>query len=299
MKKILLTTLSALTCLIFLAIPSEAAAAEATFKLDPSITSAAVGGTFWVDITIDTDTAINAVQADLTFSHIKLEVVEVDTATSDFTVQAQAPEIDNNHGTVQIVRGEYTPGVSGTGKLLAKIQFKALTTGTTTITFENTSMILADADNEDIFNLSNSDTGNYTVTASSSGATYLECQSSACIRVSGSGSNQDNCTYVGQTCGTSGGTGSPTHLECRSNTCTQVSGAGSDTGGCTYAGQSCGTVANEVGDTGVLEVTLLTIGLGLSLIVFGVFSPRLDLAHHLKKRIITDFENEALRNTDA
>jgi len=293
MKKLLLTIFSALACLVFLVTPGKAAAAEAVFKLDPQTTSVAVDGTFWVDVTVDTDTAVNAVQADLTFSPTKLEVLEVDDEGSAFSVKAEDPDIDNTNGTIQIVRGEYTPGVTGTGQLLAKIQFKALTTGAATLAFESTSMILADADNEDILNLSNSDSGSYTITTSGSNeATYLKCESNTCVRVSGSSSNQDNCTYVGQTCGTNGGTGSPTHLECRSNTCTQISGAGSDTGGCTYAGQSCGTEEGNVGDTGVFEVTLLTIGLGLSLIAFGIYSPRFELAHRLRKKVITDFEDK-------
>ncbi|MFH0890678.1 MAG: hypothetical protein V1856_01455, partial [Candidatus Liptonbacteria bacterium] len=53
--------------------------------------------------------------------------------------------------------------------------------------------------------------------------THLECSNNACVRVSGSGSNQGGCTAVGQSCG---GSGTAQYSICESGSCVVKNGTG-------------------------------------------------------------------------
>ncbi len=70
----------------------------------------------------------------------------------------------------------------------------------------------------------------------SSGNSHLECLGSSCVRVRGSGGNQDGCTSAGQVC-----SGGANHLACVNDSCAVVSGGGANQDGCTAEDGACGS----------------------------------------------------------
>ncbi len=91
---------------------------------------------------------VNAVQADLAYSAANLQFVSADAAGSDFGIEASNPNTTAGNGTVSIPRGN-TSALSG-DKLISKVTFKVIETGTGTIEVSTSSVLLSSATNSDI-----------------------------------------------------------------------------------------------------------------------------------------------------
>ena len=91
-------------------------------------------------------TAVNAVQADLTYPADKFDFVSIDAANSAFAVEASSTGGD---GKISIARGTTTE-VSGR-QLVATVQLRArVASGKATVSFASTSSLLSSQDNANI-----------------------------------------------------------------------------------------------------------------------------------------------------
>lgn len=97
---------------------------NATLTLSPDSGVYRVGGTFTVDILVNTHGQnVVVVAAYLTYNPSTIEVVSVDTTGSIFTAEAENT-IDNTNGKVRITRGIPTPGVNTTNGKVATLSIK-------------------------------------------------------------------------------------------------------------------------------------------------------------------------------
>ena len=107
-----------------------------TMYFSPASLTVTPGMQFTVPVIIDSgSTGLNAVQADITYPKALLEVVSIDDAGSafDLSVLKTASE-----GDISIVRGSFTP-VAGNNLLIAKVNFKALSSGIAPLEFKESS----------------------------------------------------------------------------------------------------------------------------------------------------------------
>ncbi len=105
----------------------------ASLSLSPASQTLAVGSNLSLEIRLNTGgQAVTAVSGFLDFDAARLEFVSVDSSTSSFSVKAE--EILSG-GQVKISRGQATPGVNSASALVAKVNFKALSSGTAPVSF--------------------------------------------------------------------------------------------------------------------------------------------------------------------
>ncbi len=132
----------------------------ATFSANSTQSTVSTGGTIPVQIYADSETdAANLFSAKLTFNPQVLSVSSIDPTGSFVTTWAEK-YFDNTNGNVSITGGVVSPGIkTTTPQLLATVNFTPLTSGSTTINFDNTnSVIYRNSDNADILG----STTNYT-----------------------------------------------------------------------------------------------------------------------------------------
>jgi chitodextrinase len=133
------------------------ASGTATLTLSPGTSNISLGSTFTVSIVENSGTtAVNAVEADLTYDQTKLQFVSIDSSTSPFTLSARAT---GGSGTVMIANAALTP-VTGS-QTVAKVTFTAIGTGSTAVDFASTSGIAESTNNTDV--LGTTTGGTYTV----------------------------------------------------------------------------------------------------------------------------------------
>ncbi len=172
-----LITFSLIAALLFLTAScvSEASLVgntnNATLTLSPNAGVYKVGGTYAVDILVNTH-GQNAVvvAAFLNYNPSLFQVISIDTSGSIFTTEAENI-IDGTNGRVKITRGIPTPGVNVTNGKVATLNIRGLTDATPSVdnfTFDFTAgstndsnVILNDGLGTDI--LSGVDNGKYTL----------------------------------------------------------------------------------------------------------------------------------------
>ena len=143
------------------AVPLEAG--SATLFLMPSMGTYSIGNTFSVSVKINTGgQAINAADAILIFDSAKLEVKSISRTGSIFTLWVQEPIFSNSAGTISFAGGTQSPGFTGSSGTLVAITFKALTSGTASITFSSGSVLADDGKGTNV--LSNLISGSYALT---------------------------------------------------------------------------------------------------------------------------------------
>jgi hypothetical protein len=114
------------------------------FSLIASSTSGTVGDSFSVDVNVDTDTPINAIEASLSFSPENVEVTSIDQKDSIIDLWVQSPSFFNDIGTITLGGGVLRPGgFVKTGKLFTVV-FLTKKEGTAKITADKVSFALAD-----------------------------------------------------------------------------------------------------------------------------------------------------------
>jgi hypothetical protein len=125
--------------------------------LNPASGSHSAGSTFTVQIKENSYTdMVNAVQADLTYPTAKLQFVSTSLSGTAFGVTASN---SGGGGNVSIALGTIT-AVSG-DKLIATVTFKALASGTASVTFKNSSAVLSSTTNTNVAQAFNG--GTYTI----------------------------------------------------------------------------------------------------------------------------------------
>jgi len=146
----------------------------ATMSLSPSSQSLQVNNNLALEVRLNTGgNQVTAVSSYLNFDTSKLQFVSIDATGSAFSVQAEG-EVAGNQ--VKISRGQAAPGVTGSNVLVAKVNFKAIATGTANVSFAMTAagqgpsrVIKSDGLGTDI--LSTTTGGAYTITSAGSADT--------------------------------------------------------------------------------------------------------------------------------
>ena len=137
------------------------AAAAGTFSISPASGTQTLNSTFNVDVKFDTGAdSVKTVKAYLTFPANLLSVDDILTVGSSVVTWAERL-YSNTNGTVSLSGDVGASGISGSGKLLATIKFKAKANGTAAVKFTSTSQMLKTADNTDVLSLTSSTSGAY------------------------------------------------------------------------------------------------------------------------------------------
>jgi len=149
-----------LVAFISLAFVSSTQAQSGTLYFLPASGTFVPGQTFSVTIMVDTKGEnVNAIGAYFSYPQNELEVLGVDTTGSVMTLFA---EQQGGGGKVDISGGKPTPGFSGIQKI-ASVSFRVkVSSGVATLTFDQSSAVLRDSDNQNILSLSSSGKGVYT-----------------------------------------------------------------------------------------------------------------------------------------
>jgi len=151
----------ALGCLLF-AGPEPARAANATLYLAPYNGTFVIGDTFSVGVKVNTDGAsINAAEGTITFDNSLLEVVNVSSGGSDFSLWTTKPTFSNSNGTVSFGGGLPPPGYQGGGGHICTITFKSKKSGKATARFTSGAVLANDGKGTNI--LASMGSATYTV----------------------------------------------------------------------------------------------------------------------------------------
>ena len=145
--------------------------AAASIYLSPSSKTVNAGSQLSVAIRFNSGSvSINAVQANLSYPTSQLEFVSIDAVGSAFEQQFQNT---GGGGSVKIARTTVTP-VSG-DNLVARVIFKAKSTGTASVNFTSGTTIVRSSDNKE--ETSTKSGGTYTIASSSTGSSSSETTS--------------------------------------------------------------------------------------------------------------------------
>ncbi len=137
--------------------PVHAQAANSIYLAGAS-GSYAVGSTFTVSIRENSGSAVNAAEADLSYSTSALQFVSIDGSGSAFGIDASS---SGGNGTVTVSRGN-TSAVNG-DQLIAKVTFKALAITTASVQMQSSSVVLSSTTNTNVVNARNG--GTYSLTS--------------------------------------------------------------------------------------------------------------------------------------
>ncbi|MEK9186442.1 MAG: cohesin domain-containing protein, partial [Patescibacteria group bacterium] len=115
----------------------------ASLFLSPGSGAFTVGSTFTVSVVLNTNSQfINAVQADISFSADKLQVVSPSLGTSVLSVWTNQPQFDNQGGFLRFQGGIPDPGINTSRGVISTITFRVKSVGRAVIKFLDTSKIL-------------------------------------------------------------------------------------------------------------------------------------------------------------
>jgi hypothetical protein len=129
-----------LSLLLLLAAPLHAAALPTVTFEAPS--EAQVGSSFVVRVLLSSETPVNAVEASLAYPTTLLELVSVDRAGSIFDFWREEPDV-SVPGVVAFEAGARLAFTGAQGEVLV-LEFRALGSGTASLSFEELSLYAAD-----------------------------------------------------------------------------------------------------------------------------------------------------------
>lgn len=121
----------------------------ATAELAPASASVSVGDTFTLTLYANSDQAINAITASLSFPTDLLSVVSLNKTTSAFTLWVQEPNYSNSAGTIDLSGIVPDPGVTGRARALV-IKLRAKGAGTATVRFASAATLANDGQGTNI-----------------------------------------------------------------------------------------------------------------------------------------------------
>lgn len=124
------------------------ASGSSSLSLSPASSSYAIGTQFMIAVNVSSSDSINAVMANLNYDASKLQFVSVQTNTNVFNLTGSA---SGGGGTVSIGIAS-SVNLTGTQKV-ADVTFKTLAgSGTTQITFANSSAVVRPSDGQNVWN---------------------------------------------------------------------------------------------------------------------------------------------------
>ena len=141
------------------------AAGNSALTVSPTGGSFALNTSFIVTVHEDSGTdAVNAVEADLTYDQTKLQFVSADISNSAFD---NGLNPTGGSGIVKFSRAKNNSTHTG-DQVVGAVTFTVLSTGSTSLTFANSSQIIRASDDVDVWN-SSTNGGSYTLTPAGSG----------------------------------------------------------------------------------------------------------------------------------
>jgi hypothetical protein len=131
-----------------LAVPMHATAqSSATLTLSPSGNNIQVNDAFSVDVQLNTQQPVTSVKTYVTYDPTQLYITSFETQNSEFPYwweQSFRPE--TSMGRINIQVSSPTPGVSGIGASIARINFRAIGMGAARLAYDSNSLALNSAD---------------------------------------------------------------------------------------------------------------------------------------------------------
>lgn len=150
-KKIISLIFYILILGLFFALPTSVFAA--TLNFSPPSGSYNVGGTFSVNVTVDSsDQAMNAASGVVSFPWDKLEVVSISKTGSIFSLWPAEPSFSNSAGTVSFEGIVLNPGYTGSSGKILTITFRARSAGQANLSFSSGSVLANDGTGANILN---------------------------------------------------------------------------------------------------------------------------------------------------
>ena len=140
----------------------SAAAAGAVLSFSPSSGSHAVGGTFTVQVVLDSGggTGVNAADGKITFDPTILSVQSATKDGSVFNLWVADPTFSNTDGTVSFSGGG-TSAYTGSSGTVFNVTFKGLKAGTANLSFASASALAADGQGTNV--LGGTGTASFTI----------------------------------------------------------------------------------------------------------------------------------------
>lgn len=133
----------AFTVFLFLTLPFFAKASGASLYLSPGAGSFFVGSIFDVSIFVNTGGEdVNAVEVNLEFDPLKLQVASPSTGKSFIEVWVSQPTYSNRKGKMSFMGGIPSPGINTSSGLVSTVTLRAIAPGETTINFFSSSKVL-------------------------------------------------------------------------------------------------------------------------------------------------------------
>jgi len=123
--------------------PNKANAAGASLYFSPASGTFFVGSTFDVSVFVNTGGEdVNAVEINIKFNPEKLQVASPTAGKSFIEVWVSQPTYSNTTGEMSFIGGIPTPGINTTAGLVSTVTFRAISPGSTTILFLDSSKVL-------------------------------------------------------------------------------------------------------------------------------------------------------------
>lgn len=155
----------AICAVLFPLAAPQTKAASASLYLAPNAGTYTVGNTFSITIRVNTDSAINAVEAVLFFDNEDMEVTTLSKTGSILTLWPVEPSFSNSAGSISFGGGLPTPGYTGSSGRLLIVTFRVKTAGTGSINFSSGAVLANDGNGTNI--LTGMTGGAYTFLATS------------------------------------------------------------------------------------------------------------------------------------
>lgn len=142
-KLFFLSLFFSLLFLVLISTPFRAEAGDASLYFSPAGGSFFVGSTFDVSVFVNTGGEnINAVEVNLKFDPIKIQVASPTAGKSFIEVWVSQPTFSNTKGTLSFIGGVPSPGINTSAGLVSTVTFRAISPGETQITFLDSSKVL-------------------------------------------------------------------------------------------------------------------------------------------------------------
>lgn len=133
-----------------------ARAANNSMSLVPGSSNLSIGASLTVTIHENSGTdAVNAVEADITYDQTKLQFVSASTTSSPFD-NGLNPD-SNTPGSVKFSRAKNNTSVTG-DQIVGSVTFTAISAGTTSISFANTSALILASNSTNVLSITSSGT---------------------------------------------------------------------------------------------------------------------------------------------
>lgn len=122
----------------------------ATVNFSPSSSTYHVGDTIRIKVVVSSDSSINAVSNNISFSNDLLSLTSLSKSSSIVSLWAQEPSFSNTTGTVSL-EGVILNGYNGSSGHIITLIFKAKSVGIATLKFSDVSILANDGNGTDLF----------------------------------------------------------------------------------------------------------------------------------------------------